>query len=154
MLLAAPAAADVQHLDAGVRHAILTERFAVVRRVASIPHAVMAEASAARGPEYATPPIEFAEPGAPFQSTDVIMTPRLPGRRLIVAWSSPDWYVLHYEVGGVAHTYHVAAFSLRNGHARFVWHAQLRGALANLDALRRLIRSGDTSLDDSYRRLY
>src|SRR5688572_4467594 len=39
---------------------------------------------------FGSPPLDIAEPGTPFQSTDVMATPRLPIRRMISAGCSND----------------------------------------------------------------
>src|ERR1700722_9925728 len=100
-----PATAQTQHLDAATRNAVLAGGYRTVVRVADIPPAVMAAAAAARGPGLAKYPLELADPGQPFQVTDVIVDKRLPGRRLIAAYASADAWIVHYEAGGVAHTY-------------------------------------------------
>jgi hypothetical protein len=145
MLAQAAASADALHLDASVRHAILTEHFRTVVHVRDIPKGVMDAAAAARGPEYATQPLEFADPGEEFQVTDVIVNRRLPGRRLIFALASDDYWLMHYESGGIAHTFHLAIFAIHGGKARFVWHAEVRHKLGSIDDLRRLLKQTDAS---------
>jgi hypothetical protein len=50
----------------------------------------------------------FAMPGARWAATDVASKGgTLPSRRLIWAASSEDLFVIHFEQGGFAHTYHV-----------------------------------------------
>lgn len=143
--LAPAAVAQTKHLDAGVRHAILSEHFHAVFRVSEIPRAVIAAASEARGPKLAQFPFELADPGEPFQSTDVIVTRGLPGRRLVAAFASD----------GIAHTYHVAAFAVRGKHARFVWHAWVQRKLTGIDDLRKLLRDSDAAtIDDTYTQFY
>jgi hypothetical protein len=152
---AVPAAAQTQHLDAATRSAILSGSYRTVAHVADIPAAVMAAAAAARGPGLAGYPLEMADPGQPFQATDVIVDKRLPGRRLIAAYGSAGAWILHYEAGGVAHTYHVAFFSLHGKTAAFVWQASVPRTLGGIDALQGLVRSDKPgALDDSYTRFY
>jgi hypothetical protein len=50
---------------------------------------------------------QLADPGQPFQATDVITAKNLPSRRLIWAVSFPGYVVVHYESGGIAHMFHV-----------------------------------------------
>ena len=155
ILLPQIAFTQVQHLSDSVRKAILTENFQVVVRVKDIPSSVMTAASKARGPDYAAAPLEFAEPGAEFQSTDVIVKPELPGRRFDAGYASDDYFIMRYEVGGIAHTFHVAVFRLSVKHATFVWQAQVPSTLAGLDDLRKLLRNPDSkAIDDSYTRFY
>jgi hypothetical protein len=115
----------------------------------------MAAASEARGPKLAHPPLDLADPGAPFQSTDVIVTRGLPGRRLVAAFASDNYWIMHYEAGGIAHTYHVAVFAVEGKHARFVWHARVQRKLSGIDDLRHVIRGGDPAMiDDTYTEFY
>ena len=44
--------------------------------------------------------LDIAEPGAEFQSSDEIINPRLPNRRLIAAGCSTDDCLVYYERGG------------------------------------------------------
>ena len=152
---AIPAPAQTQHLDAATRTAILAGGYRTVVHVADVPTAVMAAAAAARGPGLGGYPLEMADPGQPFQATDVIVDKRLPGRRLIAAYASADVWIVHYEAGGVAHTYHVAFFRLHGNAATFVWQASVPRTLSGLAALRELVRSDKPgAIDDSYTRFY
>src|SRR5262245_33597568 len=49
----------------------------------------------------------IAEPGNKWEATDYITNAKLPRRRLIWAASDGDYCVVHYERGGIAHSYHV-----------------------------------------------
>jgi len=71
----------------------------------------------------------MAEPGAPFQSTDVLVTPHLPGRRMLAAWT------------------------LRRGDATsFVWHASVPPPpLQGFDDLRKRVAHGGDGLADDLR---
>src|SRR6186713_1683617 len=59
---------------------------------------------------FGSPTLDIAEPGADFQATDLIRTPRLPSRRLLAAGCSTDHCVVYYERGGIAHSWLVAIF--------------------------------------------
>jgi hypothetical protein len=50
---------------------------------------------------------KIAEPGKKWEATDYITDATLPRRRLIWAATDGDYYVVHYESGGYAHSYHV-----------------------------------------------
>src|SRR5438552_17488709 len=67
----------------------------------------------------------LAEPGQKWNATDSIMDPTLPGKRLIWAAVGGDYYVIHYERGGIAHTFHVLVATLANNDAKpkVVWRA-------------------------------
>jgi hypothetical protein len=82
----------------------------------------------------------LAEPGQKWQVTDVITDQTLPGKRLIWAVTNGDYYVVHYERGGIAHSFHVlvARLKARDSKPSFVWRAagkQLANFRAFLDAV-------------------
>jgi hypothetical protein len=83
----------------------------------------------------------LAEPGQKWNATDSIMDPTLPGKRLIWAAVGGEYYVVHYERGGIAHTFHVLVARLTKNDAKpkVVWRAVgrlLKDYTAFLDALR------------------
>jgi hypothetical protein len=61
---------------------------------------------------------KLAEPGGNWNATDAIIDPTLPGKRLIWAAVGGDYYVVHYERGGIAHTYHVLVAKLAKADAK------------------------------------
>lgn len=64
----------------------------------------------------------LADPGAPYQSTDVIHNPKLPFRRLVLAGRCQEFWFIHYEEGGRGHSYAVVLFRDNpNGDPTFVW---------------------------------
>ncbi|AIF48416.1 hypothetical protein [Dyella japonica] len=81
------------------RAKLLAEHFIEVRDVAAFPascksgFAVLARTSG----------FELANPGQPYQATDVMgRGPRLPWRRLLIGGVSADRCVVFYEIGGFA----------------------------------------------------
>jgi hypothetical protein len=75
------------------------------------------------------------------RSTDSIIDPSLPAKRLIWAAMGGDYYVVHYERGGIAHTFHVMVASYRknDNNAKAVWNAMggpFKDYAAFIDALR------------------
>jgi hypothetical protein len=66
----------------------------------------------------------MAEPGQPFQVTDVIRDATLPGRRLIWGAIGGDYYVVHYEIGGYAHVFDYLVATMPKGGTRptVLWH--------------------------------
>ena len=90
---------------------------------------------------------KLAEPGQNWNATDSIMDPTLPGKRLIWAAVGGDYYVIHYERGGIAHTYHVLVAKLSNGEAKpkVIWGA-VGGPFKDYAAFVAALRSG--KLDD------
>jgi hypothetical protein len=84
---------------------------------------------------------KLAEPGQNWNATDVITDPSLPGKRLILAAVGGEYYVVHYERGGVAHSFHILVAKLTKNDVKpkVVWRAvghQLKDYAAFLDALR------------------
>jgi hypothetical protein len=81
------------------REKLLAEKFVQVHDIAAFP------ASCKRG--FATlahtPDFELANPGEPYQATDVIgRGPRLPWRRLLIGGVSSDRCIVFYVIGGFA----------------------------------------------------
>jgi hypothetical protein len=67
---------------------------------------------------------ELADAGQPFQVTDVVTDKKLPGKRLIWAARLPGYMVVHYETGGIAHSYHVMVVAIDSAKkAHVVWAA-------------------------------
>jgi hypothetical protein len=68
---------------------------------------------------------KLAEPGGKWNATDSIIDPTLPGKRLIWVAIGRDYYVVHYERGGIAHTFHVLIAKLAKGEEKpkVVWSA-------------------------------
>jgi len=79
--------------------------------------------------------------GQKWNATDAILDPTLPSKRLIWAEVDGEYYVVHYERGGIAHTFHMLVAKLANGEAKpkVVWSAiggPFKDYAAFLDALR------------------
>jgi hypothetical protein len=83
-------------------------KFGRIDRVADLPKEVLAAFHDTIAPH--DPPL-LAEPGEPFQATDVVGPdgPKL-ARRMIFAGFSKSLFYVYYERGGIAHTYHVFAY--------------------------------------------
>jgi hypothetical protein len=118
-----------------------SSRFHEVRSTRDVPPAVVA-LCAEDG--------KIADPGQKWNATCVITDPTLPGKRLIWAAVSGDYYVVHYERGGIAHSFHVLVAKLTKDDAKpkVIWRAagrQLKDYAAFLDALRN--RKLDDRLD-------
>jgi hypothetical protein len=90
---------------------------------------------------------KVADPGQNWNATDSITDPTLPGKRLIWAAAGGDYYVVHYERGGIAHTFHVLVAQLNKGNAKpkVVWSA-MGGPFKDYAAFLAGLRSG--KLDD------
>jgi hypothetical protein len=125
--------ADVTKLSPGDREQIMhSSRFHEVHSTGDLPPAVVTLCAEND---------RLAEPGQKWNATCVITDPTLPGKRLVWATIGGDDYVIHYERGGIAHTFHILVAKLAKNDAKpkLVWHAvggQLKDYAAFLDALR------------------
>src|SRR4051794_40399830 len=78
---------------------------------------------------------------------DSITDPSLPAKRLIWGAIGGEYYIVHYERGGIAHTYHMLVATLVNNDAKpnVVWRA-VGGPFKNYAVFLDALRSG--KLDD------
>jgi hypothetical protein len=126
--------ADVTKLSAEDRKALQdSARFHEVHSTSDLPAAIVALCADDNG--------KLAEPGEKWNATDAITDPTLPGKRLIWAAVGGEYHVVHYERGGIAHTFHVLVATLTKGDAKpkVIWQAvggPLKSYAAFLDALR------------------
>lgn len=133
---------DVTRLPASAEKVLHdSSRFHEVHPIAKLPPAVAALCADHNG--------RLADPGQKWQAACVIMDASLPRKRLIWAVSSEEYYVVHYEVGGRGHSFHVMVATLAKGELKpkLVWHAvgpHLKDYAAFLAALR------NGTLDDRY----
>ncbi len=131
--------ADITKLSAEDRRVLQdSSRFHEVHATTNLPSAIVA-LCADDG--------RLAEPGQNWQATDVITDPTLPGKRLIWAAVGDVYYVVHYERGGIAHTFHILVAKLGKNDAKptMVWRA-VGGWLKDYAAFVDTLRSG--KLDD------
>jgi hypothetical protein len=94
--------------------------------------------------------LSLADPGAPFQATDVVMGKPLPWRRMIAAGCSNDHCVVYYERGGIAHVYTIVVFKLDGAKAHFEFGGAAHGGLAGIDAVKAALASGSVLGYNSY----
>jgi hypothetical protein len=126
--------ADVTKLPAEDRKALLdSSRFHEVHSTRDLPPAIVALCADDKG--------KIADPGENWNSTDVVTDPTLPWKRLIWVAVGSHYYVVHYERGGIDHSFHILVAKLTKNDAkpRVVWHAvgpQFKDYAAFLDALR------------------
>jgi hypothetical protein len=83
---------------------------------------------------------DIADPGENYRATDVGDS-RLPTRRLLVAGVSPNYCIVNYERGGLAHGYVVIVFSLADAAVKPLWTGA-SGEITNLSELKTAIESG------------
>ena len=125
-------------LSGSLRAHIQNERFEIVTSIRGLPLGVRDELQTLFGGQA----LNIAEPGAPFQVTDVIVNPNLPIRRLVAAGCSADHCLVYYERGGIAHTWQVVLFHWTPAATRFEWGGMAPNDLASIDEVRKAILSG------------
>jgi len=91
-------------MNVGNRRTFLAAEFVIVRKVADLPIGMRI-----------LYPYAMADPGERFEATDVIMDSTLPRRRLIFAGIAQNHAFIHYEQGGIAHTYVTELVRLESG---------------------------------------
>jgi hypothetical protein len=132
--------ADVTKLSVKDRRALENaSRFREVHAISNLPPTVVALCTGDNG--------KIADPGQKWNATDAIIDPTLPGKRLIWATDGDDYYVVHYERGGIAHTFHILVAKLPNDNAKakVVWRA-VGGPFKDYAAFLTALRNG--KLDD------
>jgi hypothetical protein len=133
--------ADVTKLPAEDRQVLLdASRFREVHATTNLPPAILALSDGGGDGK-------LAEPGQKWNATDVITDPTLPGKRLIWAAVGGEYYVVHYERGGIAHTFHVlvAKLAKNNAKPKVIWRG-VEGPLKDYAAFLIALRNG--KLDD------
>jgi len=131
-------AASTGPLSPALRTHLQSERFQIVTSIRGLPLGVRQAMEPLFGGT-----LDIAEPDAAFQSTDAIVLPRLPSRRLVAAGCSNDFHCLvYYERGGIATTRHVMLFHWTPDATRFEWGGTAPGGLATIDTVRKAILSG------------
>jgi hypothetical protein len=125
-------------LPAALRAHLRDERIEIVTSIRGLPLGVRDALQELFG----SPTLDIAEPGAPFQATDVIADPALPIRRLVAAGCSTDHCLVYYERGGVAHTWQVALFHWTPKATRFEWGGSSPKSLATIEEVRNAVLSG------------
>jgi hypothetical protein len=89
----------------------------------------------------------LADPGQNWNATDAITDPTLPWKRLVWAAEGSDYYVVHYERGGIDHSFHILVAKLAKNDAKpkIIWSA-VGGPLKDYAAFVEALRNG--KLDD------
>ncbi len=128
--------ADVTKLAAEDRKVLRdSSRFHEVHSTSDVPPAIVALCGGDNG--------RLAEPGQNWNATCVITDPSLPGKRLIWAAVGGEYYVVHYERGGIAHSFHILVAKLTKNDAKpkVIWQAG-GGPLKDYAAFVEASRSG------------
>jgi hypothetical protein len=88
----------------------------------------------------------MANPGKDFRVTDVIHDPTLPSKRLIFAGILDDKCFVHYEEGGIGHSYVVALFKITSKDTmKPIWRGYCGERATSLEDLRLWVGDGRCS---------
>ena len=121
-----------------LRAHVKNDQFQIVTSIRGLPLGVRNELQTLFGGQA----LDIAEPGAQFQVTDVIISPKLPIRRLVLAGCSLDHCLVYYERGGIAHTWQVALFHWTPAATRFEAGGLAPRGLGSIDEVRNALLSG------------
>jgi hypothetical protein len=131
---------DVRELSTKDRGALEnTPRFHEAHSITALPPALEALCAGDNG--------KMADPGQKWNATDGIIDPSLPGKRLIWAAFGGEYYVVHYERGGIAYTFHILVAKLTDADRQpnVIWRA-VGGPFKDYAAFIGVLRAG--KLDD------
>jgi len=123
------------------RQTFLTAEYRIVQKVADLPAGIRKLYTVKGGSRVA-----IADPGERFEATDVITDPDLPRRRLIFAGVAQDRAFIHYEEGGIAHSYIVELFRLESPDLAVKLWSGYRSPTKNLEEMKRLVSKEDRAL--------
>lgn len=93
--------------------------------------------------------LEIADQGKPWNATDVVVDRSLPFRRLIWAAAVRGYVVIHYELGGRGHGYHILVISPpnRSGKRFLVWSAVLPHRASDFGDFMQMLDAGSFNDD-------
>jgi hypothetical protein len=96
----------------------------------------------------------IAEPGAAWEATDALSGSSKPRKRLVWVAASDDYYVVHYERGGIGRSSHIMMASLdsERGEWHAVWRAVRLRPLEDYNSFLDALMRGD--LDDGLGLVY
>jgi len=86
---------------------------------------------------------EMADAGGPWNATDFVVNRALPFRRLIWAVSVEEYVILHYEMGGLGHSWHIMVFGpARNERRECIWSGSAEHSFASVYTFSRGVTTG------------
>jgi hypothetical protein len=131
-----------KQLSPAVKEHILDSPFTEVTKTEPMPTAVKQAFAKITG----EPSFALANPGQNYQVTDDDPDLTLPRRRLVFAGEAGNEWFVHYEKGGIGHSYSIVVFKVNSQSGfEFVWGGVgFRGA-KNLDQLRKMVAAGQFS---------
>ena len=120
---------------------LLDGRFSLINDVRNLPAPVLRAFTEQDGSR----PL-MANPGKNFRVGDVIYDPTVPSKRLIFAGILGDTCFVHYEQGGIGHSYVVALFKVRSKDSiKPIWRGYCREGATSLENLRLWVGDGRCS---------
>jgi hypothetical protein len=131
------ALADAAKIPADLKKVLAdVSRFREIHSSTNLPPALVALCADKNG--------RFAEPGQAFNATDSIMDTSVPGSRLVWAATDGEYYVVHFERGGIAHTFEllVATMDPESRKPTVVLHCYVGRLLKNYGAFIREMEAG------------
>ena len=141
-----PATPSATVIADALRTHLRGERFSPLTTVAALPAGLRQALSEL----FNAPTLDMADPGAPFQATDVMVAPRLPARRLVAAGCSADHCLVYYERGGFAHVHQIVLFGKADTAFRFVEGGVAPGGLSDLEQVKDALLSGKITGGSKY----
>ena len=141
-----PATPSATVIADALRTHLRGERFSPLTTVAALPAGLRQALSQL----FNAPTLDMADPGAPFQATDVMITPRLPARRLVAAGCSADHCLVYYERGGFVHVHQIVLFGKTDTAFRFVEGGVAPGGLSDLEQVKDALLSGKITGGSKY----
>jgi len=130
----APIKLAAPSMSSAERREFLNADYRIVRKVADLPAGVRKLYTVKDGSRVA-----IADPGEKFEATDFITDPDLPRRRLIFAGVAQDRAFIHYEEGGIAHSYIVELFRLESPDIAVGLWSTYCGPAKSLEEMKRLV---------------
>jgi hypothetical protein len=127
-----------KQLSTAEKKLILDGQFTDVTKTESMPTAVKQAFAKITG----EPTFSLANPGQNYQATDVDPDQTLPGRRLVFAGRADNEWFVHYERGGIGHSYYIVVFKVTRSGFEFVWGCVGFHGAKNLDQLRKMVAAG------------
>jgi hypothetical protein len=106
-----------------------TQTFSEVERASLLPKAVLNQFGG------------MADPGQPFNTTDIDNLNELPNQQLVVAVVSDQYCIVSYWQGGITLSFETKIFELSGGSAKLIWVSYSQGGL-NFRDLKEMVESG------------
>jgi hypothetical protein len=130
------------HMSSAERRDFLNADYKILWKMADLPSGVK-KLLVVNG----TSRLALADPGEKFEATDFIRDPELPRSRLIFAGVAGDRVFLHYESGGIAHTYSVELFQLKSPDVAVGLWKGYRGPAKDFEEMKKDVAEDDPCCD-------